>query len=395
MNVAIFSDNFFPELSGITDSIVSLGRQLAARGHQVRFYAPRASAKNFKTASLPVKELDLGKNVSVYRFASFPYPSPTQQSRLVIPTGLRWLAVKKFRPDIVHSQSFFGVGLEALITAKILDIPFVGTNHTAITEFTRYSPFRPDLFNKYSLKAVSWYYNRCDFVTAPSQSVFNEMLKNGFDRPHQVMSNPIENEIFKPLENKTELKKMFGLSNNTIVFASRLAVEKKFDVLIKAVSLVKKQVPDINFAIAGHGEGEAELKQLAKDSAVENEVKFLGTLSKPDLAKLYNASEIFVIASTSETQSMTLMQAMACSLPAIGVRARALPEYIKESAGIIVEPDKPEAMAEKIIYLLKNPEARQNLGAGAYAFLQDFSAPAIGEQWEKLYAKIITLHNQR
>ena len=83
MRVAIFSDNLYPELSGIVDSVLLLGRKLAQRGHTVRYYGPRYVPANFKKVGLPVKELDMGSNVSVHRFFSIPVAAPTGQGRRV------------------------------------------------------------------------------------------------------------------------------------------------------------------------------------------------------------------------------------------------------------------------------------------------------------------------
>ena len=115
----------------------------------------------------------------------------------------------------------------------------------------------------------------------------------------------------------------------------------------------------------------------------------MGFLDKPTLADAYNASKIFAITSTSDTQSLVMMQAMACALPIIGVRARALPEYINQDNGILIEPGDYETLAKKIIFLLKNNVARRKLGKGARIFAEKFSAPVIAKEWENIYEKAI------
>ena len=397
MKIAIFSDHFYPELGGIQDSIASLGRELNARGHQVNFYVAQCSAKDFAVAKMPVKEIDLGKNVKIIRFFSLPVPSSTNQTRLVIPNGLRWLKLKKFKPDIIHVHTFAGLGLEALLCGRFLKKPVVGTNHFSITEYGSYYPkFCKEWIKRNSLKYVIWYYNQCNFVTAPSRTVLTEMLEHGFYRPRQVVSNPIDLSIFKPVgEPKNKLKKEFNLANNTIMFAGKLAREKKIDVVIRALELVKREVKDINFAIAGHGGDKARLKKIAEDLHVEKEVKFMGIFDHKVLARLYCASDIFTIASTSETQSLVLLQAMACGLPVIGVNWRALPEYINGRNGFIVEPDNPKEMADKIIHLFKYGDERKKLGQGGLAYVKQFSAPNIAASWIKLYSKAIEDYKNR
>ena len=389
MKIAIFSDNFYPELSGIADSVVKLAMELSNLGHEICFFAPRYSAKDYKIVNLSEQELDLGKNIKIKRLFSLPAPFSGAQSRLVIPFFSGRL-FRKFKPDIIHSQLFFGVGLEALIAAKLNKLPFIGTNHTSITDFVS-----GKFAKKQSLNYAVWYYNRCDFVTGPSESVFKEMLANGFNKPYKAISNPIDTNTFCPSGDKLEYKKKFNLSNNTVVYAGRLAPEKNIDVLIRAVALAKEKISDINLAIAGSGQLEAGLKQLVKELGLENEVKFLGTLSKADLAKLYQAAEIFSIASTSETQSLTLMQALACALPAVAVDARALPEYVNEKNGFVVKVGDVKAMAEKFVLLLRDKKLRGELSLGAAEYVKQFSAPNIAKDWENLYSQIIKDYKNR
>lgn len=72
MRIAIFSDNFYPELSGISDSIIALSKELAKRGHFIDFYVPYYPKADYKLANVAEHEIDLGKNIKVHRFNSFP-----------------------------------------------------------------------------------------------------------------------------------------------------------------------------------------------------------------------------------------------------------------------------------------------------------------------------------
>ena len=388
MRIAIFSDNFYPELSGISDSIILLAKELAKLGHEICFYVPKYVPKNYRAINLPVKELELGDRIYIKRLFSLPAPFAGLQARLAVPFLTPGL-FDKFKPEVIHSQLFFGAGLEGMIRARLAGLPLVGTNHTAITEFIKVVPFNSKVLKKIGLDYSVWYYNHCNFVTAPSQSVFKEMGQYGFRCPHQVVSNPIDTGVFSLGSDKPALKQQFKLSNKTIVFAGRLASEKNIDVVIRAVALARKRFKDINLAIAGTGKYEPELRQLAKDLNIEKEVKFFGTISQLNLAKLYQASEIFSIASTSDTQSLTLMQAMATGLPAVVVDSRALPEYVNKQNGYVVPVGAHEAMAEKFIQILENEELRRKLSQGAYNYVQQFSAANIAKEWEKLYKKAI------
>ncbi|MEK7507756.1 MAG: glycosyltransferase, partial [Patescibacteria group bacterium] len=325
---------------------------------------------------------------------SLPYGTGTGQGRVVVPTGLRWLRVKRFKPDIIHTQLFFALGLEALIASKILKVPIVGTNHTAVQEFVRYSPIRSRTIENLLIRYVSWFYEKCTLVTMPSKSVINEMRQFGFSGECRIISNPIDTKTFSPSSRKTNLKNKLGFSKFTVIHAGRLARERKIDVIIKAIAASKQIIPEIELIIAGGGSYEKELRFLARSLGVENSIKFLGVLSKPALAEAYNASEIFAITSTADTQSLVMMQAMACGIPVIGVNARALPEYIRPENGILIEPGDVKALTEKIIFLHKHKNIQKKLGDGARAYSIRFSAPEIAQQWEKIYEKVIEDYNK-
>lgn len=390
MKIAMFSDNFYPELSGISDSIITLAKELAKKGHEIHFYAPKYSAKDYLKSGLPEQEPDLGPNIRFHRLFSFPIPSPTGQSRFVVPLGFSLNSIRKLKPDVIHSQLFFGVGLEALLAARLNGIPLVGTNHTAVTEFVRYLPIRTDWFKSLALKYAIWYYNRCDYVTAPSQAVFSEMTPDGFNRPHQTISNPIDLTVFSDTEMKTgernEVRKKFHLSEHTVVYAGRLAAEKNIDVIIKAVALARKKIPSLVLALAGHGSAEESLKKTARESGISDAVRFLGVLDKTTLAKAYRASNIFCIMSTSETQSMTLMQAMGCGLPALGANARALPEYIKNGeTGFLIEPGDYQNLAAKLIFLFGDASLMKAIRENSLQEVRKYSAAQIANRWEEVY----------
>ncbi len=386
MKIAIFSDNFYPELSGISDSIIALAKELVKSGNQINFYVPYYSKANYKLANVLPKEIYLGENIEITRFFSLPIKTGTKQGRMVIPNGLRWIKVKKFNPDIIHTQLFFGVGLEALWVARRLKVPLIGTNHTAIKEFLRYFPLRSVFIDNLIIKYVNWYYSKCALVTAPSKIVLEEMEKSGLIANTKAISNPIDTTTFQPLPKK--------LAEYDLISAGRLAPERKTEVIIKALPLVKKKFPNVKLALAGRGIEERGLKQLIHKLGLDNNVVFLGFVNQPALNRAYNSSKIFVITSTSETQSLVMMQAMAAGLPVIGVRAMALPEYLDNNHGILVDPDNSDLLAEKIIYLLENREIREKMGQNASVFVQKFSISNIVKEWENIYRNIISLKNR-
>lgn len=389
MKIAIFSDNFYPEISGISDSIIAIAKGLALKGHEIQIYAPHYSHKEYDRAHLPYTEIALGKNISIIRLASLPYPfAPTSQGRMVIPFFLSYRHIKKFHPDIIYTQLFFGVGLEALLSAKLCRIPFVGTNHTPLSEFMRYAPIQWKWLTKAGLAYVNWYYSHCQWITAPSRVILNEMKHHGLSIKTHTISNPINLVDFIPAsaDEKQLLKKIFNFSSQTLLYAGRLAAEKHIDLIIHAIHKIKPIFPHIQLVITGIGGEEKALKQLAKDLDIADSIIFLGYVDQETFIKIYQASDVFVVMSTAELQCISMMQAMAIGLPVIGADALALPEYIQPEHGFIIPRGDAITLANTIQQLFSNPKTIQMLGMAGHEYVKQFSTEPIIQQWEKLFS---------
>ena len=384
----MFTDYFFPELGGIQDSIATISHSLGRRGHNVEVYAPRYARRDYHRIGSEVRERDLGANVRIRRRLSLPFPSSTRQSRVALlsPVAVAELA-RRTRPDVVHAHTFFGIGLEALLAGACLGIPVIGTNHTTIAGFGPCIPMSADRAAAY----VRWFYNRCNFVTAPSRSVFEELGTDRLCRPHFVVSNPIDTDLFRPVRSDEciELRARFGLSRPTVTYAGRLGREKNIEVLVHAVALLRDRGFAADLVIAGHGSYEPELRSLATGLRISNQVRFLGTLSQKDLAQLLRVSDAFAIMSTSETQSMVLLQAMASGIPVVAADARALSEFVNPDNGVLVASHDPVMLARALAELLASPERRRQLGLGGRHSTERYGIETITDAWELLYGSVV------
>ncbi len=384
----MFTDYFFPELGGIQDSIAATSRALGNRGHHVDIYAPHYAKQDYRRVGVAVRERDLGGNVRVRRRLSVAFPSSTRQSRaaLLSPIGWTGLAGRR-KPDVIHTHSFFGIGLEAVLNGALLRIPVVGTNHTTVAGFGPHIPISVARASAY----VSWFYNRCDIVTAPSRSVFQELGLARLRRPHRVVSNPIDTAMFVPLREGEEaaLRACFGLVRPTITYAGRIGAEKNIDVLLHALAVLRDRGTVADLAIAGHGAHEPILRTLAADLGVVGQVKFLGTLPQDKLALLLRISDTFAMMSTSETQSMVMLQAMASGIPVVAAVSRALPEFVDDASGMLVDPHDAVALAEAFRALLTAPARRRQLGMAARRSVEKYGVESVTDAWELLYGSVL------
>jgi len=288
---------------------------------------------------------------------------------------------------VIHTHSFFGIGLEALLNGAILGIPVIGTNHTTIAGFGAHIPISVERASAY----VTWFHNRCDYVTAPSQSVFAELGMARLRRPHLVISNPIDIDLFTPVrvEERAALRQHFGLTGPAITYAGRLGPEKNIEVLLHALAALRGHGIAAELNIAGHGSHEPILRKLVADLRIDQQVKFLGTLTQQDLARLLRISDTFAIMSTSETQSMVLLQAMASGIPVVAADSRALPEFVSPANGVLVDPHDPARLALVLQEILASPDRRRAMGSAARQTAERYGVETVTDQWEAHYRSVL------
>ena len=388
MRIGIFTDHFYPELGGIQDSVAELARELGRRGHKVDIWAPRPSKENFIFVGLPFREIDLGENVHIRRVFSFGFPSSSLQSRVATP----FFSIGTATYDVIHVHSFICIGFRGMRVAKRSRTPLIGTDHWAIAEFADCIHwFFEQVFRRATVWWVTWFYNRFDFITAPSTFVLTKKEAGGFIKPYTAVSNPIDTDTFTPAAQgeREYARKKFGLDGKVVACVGRIAPEKKNDVVLRAFAELLRKVPDAMLAFGGHGSFEGEMKVLARELGVRDRVRFLGTLTKQEVAELYHASDVYAIASVSETQSMSLIQAFAAGLSAVGVRWGAIPEYLNAERGFLFERDDHHQMAKQLEVLLTDDKKRRRFGANAAAFARKFSVQAVVSEWEKIYTKVV------
>lgn len=173
-------------------------------------------------------------------------------------------------------------------------------------------------------------------------------------------------------------------TGSDIVYAGRLIRHKNLDLLIKALQLVKRDVPDVSTVIIGDGPDAARIKQLAKELGLENNIKFTGFLEDYDetIARM-KSSKVFVMPSTREGFGMAPLDANACGLPLVTVnyRMNAVSDLVTEGTGLVCEPTAFELSKAIISVLDKSEEMR----AGCVELARGYDWDRISGVIEKVY----------
>lgn len=178
------------------------------------------------------------------------------------------------------------------------------------------------------------------------------------------------------------------LPSPVVVFAGRLVRERRLDVLLRAIPLVRAELPDCRFVIAGIGEDEAELRQLSAELGVEPAITWTGWVD--DAYALLSGAHVYVNTWSQEGFGMAMAEAMALTLPVVAVEAGANGELVQDRVtGRLVAPDDPGALAAALVELLADRAVAEHWGnAARRSVLARFGAPRTAEATLALYRRV-------
>lgn len=377
MKIAICTDIYLPQLSGVADSIAIMVDEMEKRGHTVRVYAPNLKG--------------VVSDARIVRVPSFALPGSEDTMLIVVPRGMLG-SLKAFKPDVIHAHTFSTIGIWAWLAHAFYKIPFVGTDHTFPADYLCYAHLDYAPFRYFVKKFAAWFYGRCVSVTAVSHAMLKELRDYGMRRPAMVVSNPINIGLFRPLPGKDSLKKKFGMTKPTVLVFGRIAVEKNLLFALDVFSELKKSI-DAELVFVGEGPYQSELAaKILRDSIPD--VRFLGVHRGDDLVGLINAADVCLITSLVESQSMTTLQAMACELPIVAARSGAIPEYVHNGEnGFLGEPGDASGFAKDLARVLGDRALANKLGTAGRKSVEVFSSSATADLFEKIYGDACMHHS--
>src|SRR6266700_1795042 len=237
MRIMIVTDQYPPMVGGVPNATRDLAVDFANRGHQVWVVAPSYGPRDARR---------LEQKVRVYRFSSFEWPTYEGLRIPFIPFVPVRNLIKKSDPDIIHVHSPVVLGNIAQILAGGLRKPVIATNHYLPINMSRSLATDPLLgkpFNNISYSYLVHFYNRCEYVTAPTQTALKMLYEHGLRAPAKAISNGIDLKKYTPGERDPEVLCRLHLPEDRpiILHVNRLSEEKRIDVLLNAVPKLKQK----------------------------------------------------------------------------------------------------------------------------------------------------------
>ena len=386
MNIGLFTDMYYPRISGVVTSAQMLEQELTKLGHRVYIFtttdpeAPHFESRIYRLPSVPLFFLR-----DTHRMAYF-YPP-----HLI-------LKAKKLKLDVVHTYTEFSLGFFGKLISKIFGIPMVHTYHTMYEDYVHYIANGRIISRKGAQRYSRVFCNRADMVIAPTDTTAAYLRDIGVERPIYTIPTGLDFGPFNPTKftpkelAKTRTELGLGPEDAVISAVGRVAREKSLDVLINMMPRLLTLVPAAKLLIVGDGPVRGELEAQARQLGVDKAVIFTGLKPWVDIPKYYAIGDVFATASTSETQGLTYIEAMAARLPVVIKKDPAFLGLIKhEETGFIFTHD--HEAADTVAYVLKNPDMAKRVALRAYAAAQPLSAEVFGLELEAVYREAIKGEN--
>ncbi len=391
MRIAVFTDSFLPYICGATFAALNQVNALARQGHEVRIYCPGSTHDRPHTSESD----ELHDTVTVQ---TVPFSLPWGgQPNLNVVFPVLWPTMKdlrRFRPDVIHVHTEWGTGWAGVFAGWRLDIPVVGTFHT-FWDDPRYVHHFPWPNWKIIQRAMGRYsalfYQRCALTIAPSSSVQTHLETKGV--ASVVISNGMTTPPPATADEVGALRREFGLSDApTFLYLGRVSFEKSLPVCLLAFKELLSTHPQARFVVIGDGPEMPAFKGMIRAMDMEAQIVLTGAIPHEELMArgLPRLGDVFITASETENQPVSILESMAFGLPAIGPRARGIPELVTPGTnGMLFDPGDGTTLTRLMREMVDSPSTRAQLAAGALATAAQHSIDRTGERLRILYEACI------
>lgn len=371
MNIGLFTDTYFPQVSGVATSIKTLRDELTSRGHNVYIF----------TTSDP-RAHDSAED-GIFRFPSVPFVS-FKDRRIAFSGWFKALRIARhLQLDIVHNQTEFSLGMMGKFVAREMGIPCLHTYHTMYQDYLHYIANGRILKPRNVAHLAYFYMKNMSGVIAPSERVLDTLTSYGITAPIKVIPTGVNLSVYQhhdTQEQKLALRENLGYHADTPVLLSlsRLAFEKNIQELVASMPDILAINPRIQLLIVGDGPARASLERQTREMHLTNHITFAGEVENDQVYHYYQMADVFVSASDSESQGLTYDEALASDLPIV-VRRSKYTDRLIDDPGIGVSFQKRADLVRGVIHYIDDAPSEE-ASAKRQAKLHAISAEVFGRR---------------
>jgi len=420
MRIALFSDTSLPRVNGISYVLEITRQELVKMGHEVHIFAPATSLSKHEPGDPP----------HMHRFPGIEGLFVSEQSTSVFfpPAALK--KIKDYNFDIIHIFTPAQMGLLGAYAAIHNDIPLISQYCTDMYQYAeQYKSALPGTIMlaltsplvlklqprelayaakvmKPSRSRARWQQNivrclhellhaRCDAIIAPSKKMAKLLRKWNPKADIVILPNGVDR--IKPTGDKgATFRLKYGLASDdqVLLYVGRITQEKNLDLLIDSFKYVAKSQPKARLILVGSSDYDEQLKQRAEASGFGERIVFAGRHKRESLGDIYEAADLFLFPSLTDTQGLVVNEAAAAGLPSVLCDAEVSEVFMPNQTGLLAA-NKPKAYAQAIFKLLIDTELRHKLGKNAQQEAAKYSELKQSEKLVNLYERVIESHHWR
>lgn len=380
LKIAFFVEGMYA--SGVDTSTHLLSQALRQLGHQVVLFTPWEEHCRCE----PPEHCFL---LSARRI------NPKQAVYLTYPISLS--LIKKFRTenfDLIHIHTSTTVNLLAWQVAQLFDLPIVYTYHTMSKEYTHYlgrvSTRLRSLMNLLVEKFDKLICNRANLVLTPSAKAADYLAEIGLSSPVAVIPNGIDLKTFFPYASDY-LQTQFGVPSNAkiLLFVGRLNQEKRPLLAYNLFRQLSRQRDDLCLVMVGNGVYRDELLQRAAQDGLQARLFLTGLIHYAAMPDVYNSADLWISTSQSEVHPMAALEAVACGLPVVALRDKALEGIVENGINGFIA-DSNESFIDQLQLLLQSPKLYRSMARAAVERIQAYSIETTAHHMLLAYQHVIS-----
>ena len=382
LKILITTDLFTTNTNGVVTSVQNLFDELTAKGHDVRILTISDNLHSHREGAVTyIRSISLEKVYPNVRM-------PVSYRHELIQDIIDW------KPDIVHSQcEFFSYQFASRI-ARITGAPIVHTYHTLyeqyVTSYLVASKRFSDAFVKFlSRKRLK----NARTIIAPTQKVENTLLSYGLTSPIEIVPSGIslsqhQQRLTPEARQSRRAELGIGEQHQVLLNLGRLGGEKNLGELITLFAEARKQNENLKFLIVGDGPARKELEEQSRQLGVESHVIFTGMVPPNRVQEYYQLGDVFVSASTSETQGLTYIEAAANGLPLLCRQDDCLADVLMDGENGY-EYTSAEEFLHAIDQVMADPDWRKTAAEKSQMIAATFDKKTFGDTIESIYESVL------
>jgi glycosyltransferase involved in cell wall biosynthesis len=379
--VLMLSDVYFPRVNGVSTSVQTFRRDLAALGCPSLLVAPQYPAA-------------WNDEAGVFRVRSRYLPFDPEDRIMSRKELVRVCSSLTGQFNLIHIQTPFLAHRIGVRLARRLGVKTVETYHTYFEHyFHHYLPLLPKSLLSSLARLISR--RQCDAVdavVAPSPQMAEALVRYGVTSRVEVIPTGLDLNRFSGGDGaRFRAAHEIESDRPVMLTVGRIAFEKNLNFLIDVLERTRQAVPDVLMVFAGDGPALEHLKRRVEKRQLGQSVRFVGYLDRSSgLLDCYRSADVFVFASNTETQGLVLLEAMALGTPVVSTAVMGTRTVLDGAPGAVVVDEHCGRFSSAVVELLQDPVRRAALSMKANAFIAErWSSEGMARRMLDLYRRLL------